>query len=102
QPIEAVEQLYPVRVERTEIREDSGGPGRFRGGLGLSRQVRIQAPGTRLSVLAEKSVLPPFGVSGGAAGATNHFWVRRGDRSIEPSSLPGKGGGFPLEADRVL
>jgi N-methylhydantoinase B len=102
QPIEAVEQLYPVRVERTEMREDSGGPGRFRGGLGLSRQVRIQAPGTRLSVLAEKSVLPPFGVSGGAAGATNHFWVRRGDRPIEPSPLPGKVGGFPLEADDVL
>ncbi len=102
QPIEAVEQLYPVRVERTEMREDSGGPGRFRGGLGLSRQVRIQASGTRLSVLAEKSVLPPFGVSGGAAGATNHFWVRRGDRPIEPSPLPGKVGGFPLEADDVL
>jgi N-methylhydantoinase B len=102
QPIEAVEQLYPVRVERTEMRDDSGGPGRFRGGLGLSRQVRIQATGTRLSVLAEKSVLPPFGVSGGAAGATNHFWVRRGDRPIEPSPLPGKVGGFPLEADDVL
>jgi len=102
QPIEAVEQLYPVRVERTALREDSGGPGRWRGGLGLTREVRIRTAGSRLSVLAEKSVLPPFGVCGGAAGATNHFWVRRGDRPIEPSPLPGKVSGFPIESDDVL
>ena len=53
-------------------------------------------------MLAEKAVLPPFGVCGGAAGATNRFWVRRGDRPIEPSPLPGKVGGFPLEAGDVL
>src|SRR5262250_752833 len=38
QPVEAVEQLYPVRIERTALREDSGGPGRWRGGLGLTRE----------------------------------------------------------------
>jgi N-methylhydantoinase B len=102
QPIEAVEQLYPVRVERTALREDSGGPGRWRGGLGLRREVRILAAGSRLSVLAEKAVLPPFGVCGGGAGATNHFWVRRAGEPVEPSPLPGKVGGFPLERDDVL
>src|SRR5581483_8761433 len=44
QPIEAVEQLYPIRIERTALREDSGGPGRWRGGLGLTREVRVLAP----------------------------------------------------------
>ena len=102
QPIEAVEQLYPVRVERTALREDSGGPGQWRGGLGLTREVRIKATGTRLSVLAEKSVLPPFGVCGGGPGATNHFWVRRNGRPIEPSPLPGKVSAFPIEPDDVL
>jgi N-methylhydantoinase B len=102
QPIEAVEQLYPVRIERTALREDSGGPGRWRGGLGLTREVRIQASGTQLSVLAEKAVLPPFGVCGGAAGATNRFWVRRNSRPVQPSPLPGKVSGFPLERDDVL
>ena len=43
QPIEAVEQLYPLLVERTTLREDSGGPGQWRGGLGLTREVRIRA-----------------------------------------------------------
>ncbi len=102
QPIEAVEQLYPVRVECTALREDSGGPGRWRGGLGLTREVRIQAAGAQLSVLAEKAVLPPFGVCGGGAGATNRFWIRRNGRPIEPSPLPGKVSGFPIEPGDVL
>jgi N-methylhydantoinase B len=102
QPIEAVEQLYPVRIERTALREDSGGPGRWRGGLGLTREVLIQTLGSRLSVLAEKSVLPPFGVCGGGAGATNRFWVRRNGRRVESSALPGKVSGFPLERGDVL
>jgi N-methylhydantoinase B len=102
QPIEAVEQLYPVRIERTALREDSGGPGRWRGGLGLTREVRIQVAGSQLSVLAEKSVLPPFGVSGGAAGATNRFWVRRNGQGVPASPLPGKVSGFPLELGDVL
>jgi len=102
QPIEAIEQLYPVRVEATRLREDSGGPGRWRGGLGLTRAVRILAPHTRLSVLAEKAVLPPFGVCGGAAGATNRFWIRRDGRPIQPSPLPGKVSAFPVEADDIL
>jgi N-methylhydantoinase B len=102
QPIEAVEQLYPVRIERTALREDSGGPGRWRGGLGLTREVRIQVAGLQLSVLAEKAVLPPFGVSGGAAGATNRFWVRRNGQRAQSSPLPGKVSGFPLELGDVL
>jgi N-methylhydantoinase B len=102
QPIEAVEQLYPVRVERLALREDSGGPGRWRGGLGLTREVRILSAGAHLSVLAEKAVLPPFGVCGGAAGEPNRFRVRRGGAIVEPSPLPGKVGSFPLRADDVV
>ncbi|MEX2147650.1 MAG: hydantoinase B/oxoprolinase family protein [Candidatus Rokuibacteriota bacterium] len=96
QPVEAVEQLYPLVVERTALREDSGGAGRWRGGLGLAREVRILAAGGQLSVLAEKAVLPPFGVCGGGAGATNRFWVRRDGRPLQPSALPGKVSGFPV------
>jgi N-methylhydantoinase B len=102
QPIEALEQRYPVRVEATTLREDSGGPGRWRGGLGLTRAVRVLAPDTRLSVLAEKSVLPPFGVCGGSAGATNRFYLRRNGREVAPSALPGKVSAFPIEREDVL
>jgi N-methylhydantoinase B len=102
QPIEAIEQLYPVRVEATALREDSGGPGRWRGGLGLTRAVRILAPASRLSVLAERAVLPPFGVCGGGAGATNRFWIRRRGQAVQPSPLPGKVSSFPVEPGDVL
>lgn len=102
QPVEAVEQLYPLHVESTALREDSGGPGRWRGGLGLRREVRVECAGAQLSVLAEKAVLPPFGVCGGGAGATNRFWVRRAGREVQPSPLPGKVSGFPLQAGDVV
>jgi N-methylhydantoinase B len=102
QPVEAIEQKYPLRVERCALRVGSGGAGRWRGGLGLIREVRVQAPGALLSVLAEKGVLAPYGVCGAGAGATNRFYVRRGSAAIEPSPLPGKVSGFPLEVEDVV
>jgi N-methylhydantoinase B len=102
QPVEAIESKYPLRVESCALREDSGGPGRWRGGLGLVREVRVLAPDAQLSVLAEKGVLPPYGVCGGYAGDPNRFYVRRGGAAIEPSPLPGKVSGFPLAVDDVV
>ncbi len=102
QPIEAVEQKYPLRVERTTLREDSGGDGRWRGGLGLSRELTLQASEARFSVLSEKNVLPPYGVSGGLAGAPNRFFLVRDGREVEPSPLPGKVSGFRLRLGDLI
>jgi N-methylhydantoinase B len=102
QPVEAIEQQYPLRVEACALRPDSGGPGRWRGGLGLVREVRVLTRDAQLSVLAEKGVLPPYGVCGGGAGALNRFYVRRGDAVIEPSPLPGKVSGFVLSPEDVV
>ena len=102
QPVEAVEQKYPLRVERLELRMDSGGDGRWRGGLGLRREVSLLAPEAQLSVLAEKNLLPPYGVCGGMSGAPNRFYVIRNGGEIEPSPLPGKVSGFPLRAGDLV
>jgi N-methylhydantoinase B len=102
QPVEAVEQKYPIRVERTALREDSGGDGRWRGGLGLSRELRLLAHDARFSALSEKNVLPPYGVCGGGAGAPNRFVVVRAGHEVEPSALPGKVSGFPVRAGDVV
>jgi N-methylhydantoinase B len=102
QPVEAVEQKYPLRVERTALRVDSGGAGRWRGGIGLVREVRLLADGAQLSVLAERSMLSPWGVAGGVSGAPNRFHVRRAGRDVEPSPVPGKVSGFPLVRDDVV
>ena len=40
-PVEALEITYPLRVERYELREGSGGEGRHRGGNGLVRAIRV-------------------------------------------------------------
>jgi N-methylhydantoinase B len=103
QPVEAVEQKYPLRVERTALREDSGGSGCWRGGLGLTREITLLAPDARFSALSDKNILPPYGVCGGGAGAPNRFFVVRDDVEIEPSPLPGKVSGFPVHAgDRII
>lgn len=102
QPVEAVEQKYPLRVERCALREDCGGAGRWRGGLGLVREVRVLADSAQLSVLAEKALLRPYGVCGGLSGAPNRFYVTRDGTDLEPSPLPGKVSGFPLERHDVV
>jgi ribosomal protein S28E/S33 len=54
-------------------------------------------------VLAERAVLPPFGVCGAGPGATNRFWIRRDGRAVQPSPLPGKVSAFPvLEGDVLM
>jgi N-methylhydantoinase B len=103
QPIEAVEAACPLRIERMTLREDSGGPGLHRGGLGLTREIRVLAAHAQLSVLSDKNVIPPYGVRGGGPGAPNRFTVERDGREIEPSPFPGKVTGFALrEGDVVI
>ena len=102
QSVEVVEAQCPVRVERYGIRTGSCGDGEFRGGCGLARDIRILVPGASLSVLADKNVIPPFGVAAGIGGAANRFTVVRGGETIEPSPVPGKVGGFALQVDDVV
>ena len=53
-------------------------------------------------MLADKNIIPPFGVAGGVGGAANRFTVVRDGETIEPSPVPGKVGGFALEAGDVV
>ncbi|MFQ5794996.1 MAG: hydantoinase B/oxoprolinase family protein [Candidatus Bipolaricaulia bacterium] len=68
-PIEALETAYPLRVERYELRPDSGGAGRHRGGLGIRRDIRVIDHQARLSLLGERRATRPYGLFGGKAGA---------------------------------
>ncbi len=53
-PVEAVETEFPVRVERYELAQDSGGPGIFRGGLGVRRQWRALADETVVNLRTDR------------------------------------------------
>ena len=102
QPVESIEATCPLRVESTMLRQDSGGAGLRRGGLGLRREVRLLGPHARLSVLSDRNVIPPYGVRGGCSSAPNRFTVRRDGKEIAPSVLPGKITAFELRANDVV
>ena len=102
QSAEVVEAQCPLRIEAHGLREGSCGDGEFRGGLGLRRDVRILGDVASLSVLADKNLIPPFGVAGGVGGAANRFTVIRDGETVEPSPVPGKVGDFPLQAGDVV
>ncbi len=67
-PIEVIESEYPLRVECCELRPDSGGRGRHRGGLGLRRAYRLLGEQGELSTMIERMRIPPWGVFGGEDG----------------------------------
>ena len=96
QSVENIELALPMRVEYYGIREGSCGDGRWRGGFGMRRSIRLLADSARLSVLSERNVIPPWGVMGGMSGAANRFVVERDGCLLQPSEYPGKVADFPL------
>jgi N-methylhydantoinase B len=69
-PIEVVESRLPVMVDRAGFRQDSGGPGRFRGGLGSVRDYRFLGPFGALTIV-KKSRTEGWGLDGGRSGPRN-------------------------------
>jgi N-methylhydantoinase B len=68
-PVEMIESDYPIRIERYGFVADTGGPGRYRGGLSLARDYRILADDIYFGVRSDKSTHPPHGLAGGGEGA---------------------------------
>jgi N-methylhydantoinase B len=68
-PVEMIESDYPIRIERYGFAADTGGPGRYRGGLGVVREYRVLADDIYFGVRSDKSIHPPHGLFGGQAGA---------------------------------
>ena len=102
QSTEVVEAIYPLRILQNELRPDSGGAGRHRGGSGLVRKVEVTCPEARLSVLSDRNIIPPSGVNGGRSGAPNRFEVLRDGKPIPISEFPGKVTSFPLQRGDVV
>ncbi|MEO6393639.1 MAG: hydantoinase B/oxoprolinase family protein [Pyrinomonadaceae bacterium] len=96
-PAEALEYAYPLRVREYSIRRSSGGAGHHRGGDGVVREIETLVP-ARMSMLADRRVIAPYGLSGGEAGQTGRDRVIRAGRRLPICSK----GSFDLEAgDRV-
>lgn len=118
-PAEIMEVEYPLVTEHYELVTDSGGPGRFRGGLALRRLIRV-AQSDEIEALfisaCERTVTQPYGLAGGLPGmrgcreviersgarvplkGKDHRWQHGGDRFL--ATAPGGGGwGDPLTRD---
>jgi len=86
-PAEALEYAYPLRVRRYSLRQGSGGSGVHRGGDGIVREIEVLAD-AEVTLLADRRLRGPWGLSGGAEGAAGKAAVVRTDGSSE--ELPGK------------
>jgi N-methylhydantoinase B len=78
-PIEQAEAKYPVLVEHYRLAQDSGGAGRYRGGLGIDRVVRARSPMT-VNTQVDRAHCKPWGLEGGREGAGNQVSVRLGGK----------------------
>ena len=75
---EVLEWRFPVRLESYEIREGSGGEGRWRGGNGAIRRVRFLEPMTA-AILSGHRLVAPHGMAGGEPGERGKNYVLRAD-----------------------
>jgi len=85
-PVEAIEMKYPLRIDRYELRRDSGGPGKWRGGLSVRRDYRLLAPSGELSVLGNRVRVPPYGLFGGHNGAPARYRLDPGTPDERPAA----------------
>ena len=114
-PVEFAELEFGVQIEAFRIHADSGGPGRWRGGCGTIRDVRILAEEAEIALRMDNCKFPAFGVNGGLAGRGGRILLNPGtdrERDLKTMSdgnrlvagdlvrimTPGGGGwGAPIE-----
>jgi N-methylhydantoinase B len=119
-PVEYVEKDFPLRIEQYAVRPDSGGPGLYRGGCGVIRDVRVLSEEAELGTRMENCRFPPYGVAGGLAGRPGKILLNPGtpqERELAPVgdgvrlqqgdllrlvTCGGGGWGDPLARDALL
>ena len=81
-PVEAIEMEYPLRVEEYSFVENSGGAGKYRGGLGIRRIIRPIAHKCEFSGVGERFKHSPWGVFGGKPGKPGKFFIKHKNGKI--------------------
>jgi N-methylhydantoinase B len=79
-PVEIVEALYPIRIDEVSLRQDSGGAGRRRGGLGTVRRCTVLDDAS-LTTAWERTTCPPWGLFGGKSAEVGAVTVTAPDQS---------------------
>jgi N-methylhydantoinase B len=111
-PVEELELSQPVRIQRYALIPDSGGAGRWRGGLGIVREYRFLRDGMTFSLMTDRARIPPWGLASGLAGRGARYSVNgrevpsKGQTAVDAGDvatveMPGGGGwGDPRERAR--
>ena len=97
-PVEVREVLYPIRVTEFALREDSGGPGLWRGGLGVVTGQEMLAD-CKYNAQFERTIDAPWGLAGGKPGQVSKNIIRSSNN--EEVNPPFKTNGYRLKAGEV-
>ena len=97
--IEIIESEFPTRILQFALIEDSGGAGRFRGGLGIRREY-LNLADARFSIRSTKHVIPPSGAVGGGPGRAGSIVVNPG--TDNEKHLPTRYADYPLKAGDIF
>ena len=119
-PVEVVEMYYPLTIEEYSLRQDTGGVGKHRGGLGIKRKYRVEGHTSTLTANSDWIKQKPDGTKGGGRGAMTRLVINEGtDREVIPGfckvmqklqhgetftvySGGGNGYGDPADRDQTL
>ena len=99
-PIEMVEATYPLRFTRYEFLADTGGAGRYRGGLGVRRDIEFLDDSGSVDTQFDKFTVAPFGLFGGQDGATARLLMN--PEGHDPVELRSKTVNQPLKKGDVF
>jgi len=82
-PVEAIEALYPLRIDYQRFRMDSAGPGKFRGGLGIEKAT-VALARSKVRTNIERTGCPAWGALGGDSGTPPISYLERPDGDSKP------------------
>lgn len=86
--VEIIEAENPLLIDEYGFLPDTGGPGKYRGALGLVRQYRLLAENAIVQLRADRHIYPCWGIFGGKPGGLSHsYFVRNGEREEAPSKF---------------
>ena len=83
-PLEILEAAYPIKFRKWALRQDSGGAGKNRGGLGAIYEIELLEEEAKAFIFGERSKFAPPGVVGGGKGAINKFSYEYEDEIKSP------------------
>jgi N-methylhydantoinase B len=99
-PVEIIESEFPTRLMRFDLIPDSGGAGRYRGGLGLRREY-LNLEDARFSIRSMKHLIPPNGCAGGRDGRTGDIVINP-DGGELAKRLPTRYADYPLRQGDIF